>query len=469
MLNKSTIFPPFAALVLAAALLGGVAACDIGRSVLEQAERRGELRVATVNGPTTYFLGREGPAGFEYDLAAAYAAHKGLGFRVSVHESADAALQAVDSGEADIAAAALIPTPERLRERRFSAPYMSVAELIVCRRGGEVGEDRQGRMVLDVVAPASVAPAGRLAALNTPDLAISLDVDSALTRADALASVSSGLIPCTVASARQYALEQRYMPHLEVMRRSGDEVELSWAIAGRHKGAGLALKADIDAWIALPDTTRMIATLEERYFGFRPEEVGAAHASRFRVEIERTLPKYEALFRKEAARQGVPWTLLAAVAYQESHWDPRAKSPTGVRGMMMLTLPTARQYGVKSRLDENQSVKAGARHLKRLYNRLSPQVAKEERWWFAAAAYNIGYGHLSDARELVARRGGNPDQWADVRQILPLLEDPAEYGELTYGYARGREAQTYVRRVRDFADVLEKRFDSQTKAGKRAR
>ena len=144
--------------------------------------------------------------------------------------------------------------------------------------------------------------------------------------------------------------------------------------------------------------------------------------------------------------------LLAAIGYQESHWRRRAKSPTGVRGVMMLTLPTAREMGVTNRLDARQSIFGGAKYFKKIRARFDETVPEPDRTWLALAAYNLGYGHLSDVRRLVEARGGNPNDWDTVREALPLKTQ--RQPEFQFGTARGNEAQAYVDNIRNYYNAL---------------
>ena len=148
------------------------------------------------------------------------------------------------------------------------------------------------------------------------------------------------------------------------------------------------------------------------------------------------------------------WRFLAAISYQESYWNPKAKSPTGVRGMMMLTLPTAKELGVANRLDPLQSLRGGARYYKKLYARLPGGIEAPDRAWFALAAYNIGLGHLEDARVITEKRGGNPNLWKDVKESLPLLRQRKWYKQTRYGYARGDEPVRYVENIRSYYSLL---------------
>jgi membrane-bound lytic murein transglycosylase F len=160
------------------------------------------------------------------------------------------------------------------------------------------------------------------------------------------------------------------------------------------------------------------------------------------------------VFQEVALAYDLDWRLLAAIGYQESHWDPDAASVTGVRGVMMLTQRTATQLGVTDRLDPEQSIEGGARYFKQMRKRLPGRIPEPDRSWMALAAYNMGMGHLRDARKLTQQQGGNPDRWQDVNERLPLLSQEKYYRETRYGYARGYEARQYVENIRRYYDAL---------------
>jgi membrane-bound lytic murein transglycosylase F len=191
--------------------------------------------------------------------------------------------------------------------------------------------------------------------------------------------------------------------------------------------------------------------LEEKYFG-HVRRFDYVDTRAFIRAIATTLPKYQLLFELNA--DDIPWLKLAATAYQESHWKPLARSPTGVRGMMMLTLSTAKQVGVGNRLDPEQSIKGGALYLKQLLARIPKTVAQDQKFWFALAAYNVGFGHLIDARKLAVKLNKDPDSWVSIKQILPLLEKSKYHKKTRHGFARGREAVHYVDNIRRYYETL---------------
>ena len=176
---------------------------------------------------------------------------------------------------------------------------------------------------------------------------------------------------------------------------------------------------------------------------------------RFYHHIETRLPLYRRQFEEVARAYGTSWMLLAAQAYQESHWDRHAVSPTGVRGLMMLTRDTASSLGIQNRLDPAKSIEGGARYFRTLERRLPGHIGKPDRIWIALAAYNVGMGHIKDARRLARRMGKNPDAWQGLKTVLPLLARKPYYETLQYGYARGWEPVRYVKRIRAYHALLE--------------
>ena len=196
-----------------------------------------------------------------------------------------------------------------------------------------------------------------------------------------------------------------------------------------------------------------LAHLERLHFGqFK-------HASRlgsltFQRKMRSELPQWQSLMEQVAREYQMDWRLLAAMAYQESHWDPTATSHTGVRGMMMLTQVTAEELGVDDRTDAGESLRGGARFFKDLLRRLPADIAQPDRTSMALAAYTIGMGHLEDARVLTEKSGGDPHLWPDVRAHLPKLQNPDIFPMTRFGFAEGNQAVTYVDNIRHYEGIL---------------
>jgi membrane-bound lytic murein transglycosylase F len=256
-------------------------------------------------------------------------------------------------------------------------------------------------------------------------------------------------LPATVVESNILTLNRRFFPELVIHHTIGDRQQLSWATDPRNR----QLRKSIDVWFALDETRQLIQGLIEHYYGHL-EEFDYVDLARYRRRISSRLPKYQEYFEEAASQFGLDWQLVAAQAYQESHWNPWAKSFTGVRGIMMLTLETAKTMGLKNRLEAKDSIFAGTEYLSILHNRVGDQVPEPDRTLMALAAYNLGFGHLKDARELAKRLGKPENSWHGVRSVLPLLQQKKYYRDLSHGYARGREAVQYVDHIRTYHQVL---------------
>ena len=217
------------------------------------------------------------------------------------------------------------------------------------------------------------------------------------------------------------------------------------------------LLLEVDTFFAAIKENGSFTHIKDKHFGHVNADKPLSSLTFFN-RVDQRLPQFQDLIEQIATKYGLDWRLIAAISYQESHWNPRAKSPTGVRGMMMLTLPTAKELGVKNRLDPAASLEGGAQYLVSLLNRLPETIKEPDRTWFALAAYNVGLGHLYDAQEITAFHGANPNRWVDVKKYLPLLEKEDWYQYTKHGKARGREPVKYVQYIRHFKDLLEWQF-----------
>ena len=185
--------------------------------------------------------------------------------------------------------------------------------------------------------------------------------------------------------------------------------------------------------------------------------------STFLKHITTRLPNYREEFQRAEEKTGIPWILLASMSYQESKWNRHAKSPTGVRGLMMLTRSTAADMGIRNRLDPKKSIHGGARYLAHLHQRVPKDIRQSDRMFVALAAYNVGLGHIRDARILAKRLGKNGRKWEGLKKVLPLLAKKRFYKNLPHRYARGWEPVQYVKRIREYRKILDQVVKQETK------
>ncbi|HEY7883654.1 MAG TPA: membrane-bound lytic murein transglycosylase MltF, partial [Cellvibrionaceae bacterium] len=267
---------------------------------------------------------------------------------------------------------------------------------------------------------------------------------------DLIEMVHRGEIDFTVVDSNAFDINRHVFPRARAAFTLGEPEPLAWAFPKR---ADTSLFERAEAYLQSIQESGALEQLVRTFFE-TPDPVSRGGALLFTHRLEHRLPQWHEPLQKAAEEVGLSWQLLAAVSYQESHWNPNARSPTGVRGLMMLTQITAAEMGVSNRLNPEQSINGGARYLRGLYDRLPERITEPERTWFALAAYNVGMGHLEDARILTQRHGGNPDSWDDVAEHLPLLAKRQYYRDTRYGYARGWEPVEYVRNIRQFLDII---------------
>nr|WP_156896305.1 membrane-bound lytic murein transglycosylase MltF [Aestuariibacter salexigens] len=429
--------------------VGALVACTTPsqQNHLQRIIDTGVLKVGTQFGRSTYYNGATGPEGFEYELAAGFADYLGVRLEVFAYYNLGELFPQVQNGHIDLVAAGISMTPERQQQYRFGPAYQDVSQKLVFKQGADRPrrvEDLTGELI--VVAESSHAETLRshqseLSSLNWRETE-NMDPE------ELLELVATGELDYTIADSNILAVMRRRYPDLSIGFTIAPEQGVAWMLSDDHNDALLAALVE---YFGIIQNNGQLAALEDKYFG-HIRQFNYVDTREFIKAAKTVLPEYKALF--QAYAQDLDWRLIAAMSYQESHWDPRAKSPTGVRGMMMLTLATAKDWDVTSRLDAEQSIRGGAEYFASLLRRIPDRIEAPDRIWLAMAAYNIGLGHLEDARVLTQRYGGNPDMWIDVKQHLPLLRQKKHYRTTRYGYARGDEAVTYVDNIRRYYDTL---------------
>ncbi len=420
------------------------------------------LLMVTRNAPTTWYEGRDGKAGFEYELAKNFAAYLDVELNVVSEDSVSGILNMIQRGEADIAAAGLTRTAERENGFLFGAAYQEVRQQVVCRRGGARPSTVEELADVELIVPANSSYVERLQSikLTYPDIHWREDVE--LNTENTLEMVWKKELDCTIADSNIVAINRRYFPELSVRFDLGEPQSLAWILPIDAE----KLREQLKYWHKQIANNGELAELEEKYYGFI-EVFDYVDTRTLTRRIKRVLPKYQPMFERAGQKYNIDWTLLSAQSYQESHWNPRAKSPTGVRGIMMLTQITAKEVGIKNRLHAEDNIMGGAKYLSKMQKRLPESVVGHDREWMALAAYNVGFGHMRDAFSLTVRLGKNPNLWTDVSEVLPLLGQKKYYKTLKYGYARGWEPVRYVKRIRDYQDIIVQNLERQKAASKK--
>jgi len=425
--------------------------CDqpLFKNDLQAIKAKGVLKIITRNNGTCYYEGPHGWEGFEYKLASAFADHLGVKLEVLVLEKEKSMVDALLAGEADLIAASFVATNDLRQHLTFGPAYHRVRQLVIGRRDGP-----RIKSVSDLVGQPLWVKAGtfhekRLNVLKKDYPALSWLSISDYESEELLEMVGEGMIPLTIAEDTTVSLNRRYYPELMVHFAVDNGQDLAWVIhpQSRH------LQREVQQWFQQSTTASLIERLKQHYYGHL-EKFDYVDITTFRKRLIDRLPRFRKHFIAAAKKHNLDWELVAAQSYQESHWNPKARSFTGVRGMMMLTLDTARYLGIKNRLDSKQSIYGGTRFLAKLYHRIEEDVPDPDRTFMALAAYNVGWGHFEDARKLAASLGKQPNSWSDIRTTLPLLRFKKYYRKLSHGYARGAEPVRYVDRIRTYHKIL---------------
>ena len=429
-------------------------------------EISGELRVGARNSPSTYYIGSNGePAGFEHDLILAFSQHQKWSLKWTEKSRPEALFELLDQHRIHLAAAAL---PRLVVKDRhlISGPILFETPVHIVYRRGERAprsmEQLSGKKLALIIGSG-----------HTPILLRQKRKHPHLTWAalenvwpeELLAQLQAGKYDAVVINGMDFDPMRNVYPGLAVAFDVGDTQKIVWALP---TGSSQTFRNALARFIEQAHKDGTIKRIHERYFG----HVTRLDSSDVLGILQRRplrLPSLRQHFHEAQTLTGIDWRLLAAIGYQESQWNALATSPTGVRGLMMLTGQTADRMGVANRLDARQSILGGARYLALMKDALPERIAEPDRTWLALAAYNQGQGHMEDARRIAQARGGNPDNWADVKEALPYLSRGTYAKTMKYGYARGHEALGFAENIRNYYDILlrlEPAFDPMINLGR---
>ncbi|HYM34390.1 MAG TPA: membrane-bound lytic murein transglycosylase MltF, partial [Steroidobacteraceae bacterium] len=433
--------------IVAALLLG---TCSQPGSVLDRVLASGELRVVTRNSPSAYYLGANGPQGPEDEMASRLASELGVSLYIYPVATVGEVLEEVSAGRAHIAAAGLTygqPLPDQVA---FGPRYQQVKEHLVYRFGSPKPRNLLEASSGHIEVAARSAHTTTLIKQRRDDPELTWVENPNAETDELLDRLTAREIDYTIADSNEFAISRAYHPEIRVAFDLQNSKALAWVVNTRDN----TLLNRVTAYFASAQADGQLASILDRYYN-NVRRFEYVEARDFLTHADERLPMYRAWFKEAAATVAIDWRLLAAIGYQESQWTPSATSPTGVRGIMMLTEDTARSLGVPDRLEPRGAILGGAQYFVMMRNQVPPRIRDPDRTWFALAAYNVGFGHLEDARVLTQSHGKNPDAWDDVRRFLPLLSQEKWYARIKHGYARGWEPVRFVENIRSYYDMLQ--------------
>ena len=419
---------------------------------LETIKQRGSIKVLTLNGASTFYQDAYGANGFEYQLAKLFAEELGVQLETVTLEHFSDIYTELQFGTGDLAAAGLSEQDNIKNDAiKFSPSYHQVNQQLLYRKGQHARPKSLADIdsgTIEVIKGSSHSILLSKLSENYPELKWKINED--IGPEELIELVDEGVVDYALTDSHEIALQRRFYPELRVAFELGKPKLLRWAVKSMDDNS--LLKAVQNFMHDIKSDGRLEQLVHRHYS--HVAKFNYSDIQTFNLHVNERLPKYRSMFIREALALDISWHLLAAIGYQESLWNPKARSPTGVRGLMMLTQATAKQVKIKNRLDPEQSIQGGARYFKRVLSKIPERIQQPDRNWFALAAYNVGFGHLEDARILTQLNKGDPDKWIDVKKSLPLLSRKKWYKKTKHGYARGWEPVKYVENIRKYYDLL---------------
>jgi membrane-bound lytic murein transglycosylase F len=430
-------------LTLVAVVLIALAGC--GR--IDAPQEKGELVVAVRNTPAFSQEDSESGNGFERDVIDAFAQELGVKARFVVAADPVELVTLLHDGAVHLATT--IPVGTTVDGVRYS-PALRRAPQVLVRHVDDVALDNADNLVLETIEVVAGSPIAE--SLRKADGASGRVIveRAGLGEIELLERVANRKARLVATDMTHFRIASNYFPDLRIAATLPGVVDFAWGFA-QDSDPDLFKKSG--EFIARIRGDGTLTRLEDRYFGHL-KRLNQPNAAGFLERMQTALPHFRQEFQNAQEITGIDWRLLAAVAYQESAWDPLATSPTGVRGIMMLTEETADRLNVSNRLDPRQSIRAGAKYLQDLIEQLPDSVPSPDKLWLGLAAYNLGLGHMHGAQAIAESMKRNPDSWYDMKQVLPLLARPEYYARLKSGRARGGEAVIMVENIRSYYAIL---------------
>ena len=421
---------------------------------LVQIVASGRITVLTQNNANSFYMYREKEMGFEYDLAQAFAHDLGLSLQIRTPGWSEL-IPSLQKKNGHFIAAGMTITEKRQEEVDFSIPYMDVQQMVVVHKDAHSIQDLDDLSGMTIHVRKHTSYQQRLEELQEEGVDMKLKVHTNMPTEEFIRLVANKDIQATVADSNIAQLNRRYYPDIRIAFPISEKQSLGWAVRKQDQ----ALLHAINDFLISAQNDGTFARIYQKYYA-NVAIFDYLDLKKFHQRLTTRLPDYQETIKEEASQFGFDWRLIAAVIYQESHFDPQATSYTGVQGLMQVTQDTAQEMGITNRQDPEQSIHAGVKYLSRLYARFEEISNQEQRLRFALASYNIGYGHVRDAQRLAQKQGLDPNKWSSLLTTLPQLRQSKYYTQTRYGYARGTEPVRYIKRIFAYYDILRQKAET---------
>ena len=421
---------------------------------LDEIRKRGSIRMLTRNNAVSYFLFKGTQQGFDYEWIKLFAKEHGLRLDVVVPPEAKDLIPWLNEGRGDLIAAEMTATPERARDVWFSPPYNFVDEVVVQKASdAPITDLAQLKGQTLHVRPSSSYRRTLDGLQATAGPFVIADVAEDVETEAIIARVAAGTVPLTVADSTIAAVEKNWRNDIQTgASLASSEI----AVAARKDSPKLqaALTAFVNKHVSRAADGRVKGSVDYNVLKKQYFET-ARKASESRQDFKETgqISPYDALIRKHATNYGLDWRLMAAQAYQESRFDPEARSWVGALGLFQVMPRTGAEMGFKDLKDPEIGIHAGVRYMAQMIDSFDKDIPFKHRVRFALASYNAGRGHVEDARRLAAEMGLNPNKWfKNVEVAMLTLQDHRVAKQTKHGYCRGEEPVNYVSKIQSRYD-----------------
>jgi membrane-bound lytic murein transglycosylase F len=412
--------------------------------------KAGRITVITRNTPHCYYLYQDEPMGFEYELAREFADYLGVALKVNITESWEEMIPALYDGAGALIAAGMAITPRRQQQVSFSDGYMDIQQHLIAHRNQAKIKSLAELSGKTVHVRQATAYQERLEELQQQGVALTIELHDDLPTEELIQQVAEGEIELTVADSNIALLNRRHYPAAIMAYPISDQQHLGWAVHPKAR----RLESKINSFFkAIKESGRFDEIYNKYYGGITSFDY--VDLKLFHRNIKNRLSRYSPFIKAAAKKYGFDWRLIAAQIYQESHLNPRAKSSAGARGLMQLLPSTAGSLKVTDIYNPVENINGGVKYLKKLYERFN-EADDTNRLMIALAAYNVGQGHVEDARNLAVKKNLDPNSWEALAQTLPLLRYRKYYKNAKYGYCRGTEPVRYITQIMIYYDILKR-------------
>jgi len=421
--------------------------CYHPNDTLRKIKNTGEIVVITDNSAHGFYLYQDRPMGFEYQLAKEFADFLNVKLTV-ITPGWEKMFDTLLSSKGDLIASSLTKTERRKTRLTFSDEYMPVQQQVIVRKGYHGIKELSDLDGKTVHIRRNTSYHERMVELKKSGLNIHLVFYENTPTEELLRQVQNKKIAITIADSNIFRLNRRYYPDLRIAFPVSEQQSLGWAV----KKNDVRLLKKINRFFDIIKKNGTFDQIYNKYYA-GTEMFDYVDIKKFHNRLKTRLPAFKQIIKNESKKYNFDWRLIAAVIYQESQFNPNAISYTGVRGLMQLTMPTANEMGVFNRSNPEESIKGGVKYLHKLYNQFG-DLDPDEKLKFALGSYNVGYGHIKDARNIALKKGLDINKWRSLEQTLPLLRYREYHEKSTFGYARGTEPIRYVNRVLTYYNIL---------------